>query len=69
MSGAIHPLPQYAFMAWCLVKKHRENFLLLLTWNTVTVFFGGGGEYVPIFRYKGFKIRIKIPASESHTGT
>jgi len=20
MSGAIHPLPQYAFMAWCLVK-------------------------------------------------
>jgi hypothetical protein len=26
MSGAIHPLPQYAFMAWCLVKKHRDNF-------------------------------------------
>jgi hypothetical protein len=25
MSGAIHPLPQYAFMAWCLVK-HRDNF-------------------------------------------
>jgi hypothetical protein len=21
MSGAIHPLPQYAFMAWCLVKS------------------------------------------------
>jgi hypothetical protein len=20
MSGAIHPFPQYAFMAWCLVK-------------------------------------------------
>jgi hypothetical protein len=27
MSGAIHPLPQYAFMAWCLVK-HRDNFTL-----------------------------------------
>jgi hypothetical protein len=25
MSGAIHPLPHYAFMAWCLVK-HRDNF-------------------------------------------
>jgi hypothetical protein len=25
MSGAIPPLPQYAFMAWCLVK-HRDNF-------------------------------------------
>jgi uncharacterized membrane protein len=26
MSGAIPPLPQYAFMAWCLVKKYRNNF-------------------------------------------
>jgi len=25
MRGAIHPLPQYAFMAWRLVK-HRDNF-------------------------------------------
>jgi hypothetical protein len=25
MSGAIHPLPQYVFRAWCLVK-HRDNF-------------------------------------------
>jgi len=25
MSGAIPPLPQYSFMAWCLVK-HRDNF-------------------------------------------
>jgi hypothetical protein len=22
MNGAINPLPQYAFMAWCLVKGH-----------------------------------------------
>jgi hypothetical protein len=29
MSGAIHPLPQYAFMAWCLVK-HRDNFTFYL---------------------------------------
>jgi hypothetical protein len=27
MRGAIPPLTQYAFMAWCLVKrKHRDNF-------------------------------------------
>jgi hypothetical protein len=25
MTGAILPLPQYDFMAWCLVKKHRDN--------------------------------------------
>jgi hypothetical protein len=25
MSGAIPPLPQYAFMEWCLVK-HKYNF-------------------------------------------
>jgi hypothetical protein len=24
MSGAMHPLPQYVFMAWCLVE-HRDN--------------------------------------------
>jgi hypothetical protein len=27
MCGAIPPLPQYVFMAWCLVKQ-RDNFLL-----------------------------------------
>jgi len=27
MSGAIHSLPKYAFMAWCSVKeKHRGYF-------------------------------------------
>jgi hypothetical protein len=32
MSGGIPPLPQYAFMAWCSVKKeHRDNFTLLQT--------------------------------------
>jgi hypothetical protein len=27
MSGAIHPLPQYAFMAWCLDKKNTGTIL------------------------------------------
>jgi hypothetical protein len=34
MSGAIPPLLQYAFMAWCLVK-HRDNFTF------TTVFLSG----------------------------
>jgi hypothetical protein len=29
MREAIPPLPQYVFMAWCLVK-HRENFTFYL---------------------------------------
>jgi hypothetical protein len=29
MRGAIPPLSQYVFMAWCLVK-HRDNFTLPL---------------------------------------
>jgi hypothetical protein len=28
MCGAIHPLLQYVFMAWCLVK-HRDNFTFI----------------------------------------
>jgi hypothetical protein len=27
MIGAIPPLHQYAFMAWCLVKKVKKSFL------------------------------------------
>jgi len=30
MHGAISPLPQYAFMVWCLVK-HRDNFTFTFT--------------------------------------
>jgi hypothetical protein len=26
MSGSVPPLPRYAFMEWCSVKKHRDNF-------------------------------------------
>jgi hypothetical protein len=28
MRGAIPPLPQYVFIAWCLVK-HRDNFTFI----------------------------------------
>jgi len=29
MSGATLPLPQYAFMAWCLVKEQGNLYLYL----------------------------------------
>jgi hypothetical protein len=29
MCGAIPPLPQYAFMAWCLVKAQGQFYLYL----------------------------------------
>jgi hypothetical protein len=29
MSGAVPPLPQYAFMAWCSVKAQGQLYLLL----------------------------------------
>jgi hypothetical protein len=34
MHGAIPPLPQYVFMAWCLVK-HRDNFTFILTFRLI----------------------------------
>jgi hypothetical protein len=36
MRGAIPPLPLYAFMEWCLVKR-RENFTFLLVLSDLSV--------------------------------
>jgi hypothetical protein len=36
MRGAIPPLPQYIFMAWCLVK-HRDNFTFNLSPNITCI--------------------------------
>jgi len=38
MRGAISSLPQYAFMAWCSVKKLHEQLYLYVT---------GKGKVVP----------------------
>jgi len=38
MQDAITPLPQYVFMAWCLVK-HRDNFSVFLTICNASYFF------------------------------
>jgi hypothetical protein len=42
--GAIPPLPQYDFMAWCLVK-HRDNFTF-----TVDKFAIHNGKYEKLLR-------------------
>jgi hypothetical protein len=34
-SGAIHPLPQYAFMAWCSVKAQGQLYLTLIDLNVL----------------------------------
>jgi hypothetical protein len=38
MSGAIPPLSQYAFMAWCLVKAQGQLYLFYLFQWEYTVF-------------------------------
>jgi hypothetical protein len=35
MSGAILPLPQYAFMAWCSVKAQGQLYLYIFDGSTV----------------------------------
>jgi hypothetical protein len=40
MSGAIHPLLQYALMAWCPVKAQEEPFFFYITnsiWNGTSI--------------------------------
>jgi hypothetical protein len=54
MSGAIPPIPQYAFMAWCLVKAQGQLYLYLLE-GTPPLF------EVLVFNLK--KLRYKIRTS------
>jgi hypothetical protein len=51
MRGAIHPFPQYAFIAWCLVK-HRDNF-------TFYLYLHGGSDSLYLHR-TAQKMRISI---------
>jgi hypothetical protein len=37
MSGAIHPLPQYASMAWCLVKAQGQLYLYLYHTDLIAI--------------------------------
>jgi hypothetical protein len=77
MSGAIHPLPQYSFMVWCLVK-HRDNLTLLLANKTeitnLTFNFCGRCQYFPKVAFEspnmadigiGYDVSINTKAIES----
>jgi hypothetical protein len=61
MRGAIPPLPQYTFMAWCLFK-HRENFTLneicmqILSDSSVGIALGYGLDD------RGFRVRFPAGA-------
>jgi hypothetical protein len=51
MSGAIHPPPQYAFMAWCSVKPQGQLYLYL--------YLGSGKfriEFVRVFTAESLQI-------------
>jgi hypothetical protein len=56
MRGTILPLPQYVFMAWCLVK-HRDNFTFLpYVINSILMPVVNGKKrlnYAEICNYKG----------------
>jgi hypothetical protein len=66
MSGAIHPFPQYAFMAWCSVKAQRQLYLCLMiliqtqrlfsTKSYVRMIINGGFRKMGISSHASFKV-------------
>jgi hypothetical protein len=54
MRGAIPPLPQYAFMAWCLVK-HKDNFTFYL--------------YSGLLRRPASKLQVSYHVDTCHPGS
>jgi hypothetical protein len=68
MSGAISPLPQYAFMAWCSVKAQRQLYLYMRVCVCVCVYMralahtqalGGRGER-HVLSLKSQKMGLKL---------
>jgi hypothetical protein len=56
MRGAILPVPQYAFMAWCSVKKeHRDNFIFTFTFTFTFNFTQTPIQWVPVVLYPRVK--------------
>jgi hypothetical protein len=61
MRGAIPILPQYAFMAWCSVKKkYRGNFNFTFTFNIVTYYYFNF-QFVACKVYEGVQIIVYYP--------
>jgi hypothetical protein len=53
MSGAIPSLPQYAFMAWCLVK-HRDNFTFTLPYLCYSWILNNLGHFLSRWWWKSW---------------
>jgi hypothetical protein len=71
MRGAIPPLPQYVFMAWCLVK-HRDNFTFSTNdtcYSTKTAQSLQGGEQASFqtFEWKGKQWASWASSATSYT--
>jgi hypothetical protein len=50
MNGAIPPLSQYAFMAWCVVK-HRDNFTSTLRYAVTRAAYQMRSEEETVFSH------------------
>jgi hypothetical protein len=62
MNGAIPPLPQYAFMAWCSVKALGQLYLLYFTMSRPSL----GPTQPPIQWVLGaFSLEVKRPGREA----
>jgi hypothetical protein len=65
MSVAIPPLPQYAFMAWCLVKAQGQLYftLLVTTWRATVFIFLTENWNVPGSQLKFLCRRCQVRSS------
>jgi hypothetical protein len=70
MSGAVYPLPQYAFMVWCLVK-HRDNFTFTFYFYHAMETHGGVAMYLHAFltlAFGGGEWTASRPSRFTHQG-
>jgi len=64
MSGAIPPLTQYAFMAWCLAKAKGQLYLYL--YHAMKAYWGSGGIARHIFDLGSIWRRAVYGARQRH---
>jgi hypothetical protein len=57
MRGAIPPLPQYVFMAWCL-GKHRDSFTSLPLCKSKYIVVADVPKHHSIMAYRGAQARL-----------
>jgi hypothetical protein len=66
MRGAIYPLPHYAFMTWCSVKKqHRDNF----TFTFIIRMIKSRGEGVRLTEHAVRSVEIRKAHTELQSET